>query len=110
MRSYVISSLTPEDIEKVTKFFTEQGLAGSIEGLYWLPLPEELLTALQKEHNTCGPHVLSIEIGVDSVSMELLVRARNQLRCDCISYMDMPTAEAMIERLHSLLKKCGVDC
>lgn len=87
MRQYSLTDVGEEGIRKLEKALTEKGLSASIAHLFWLPVPDSLLTALQKEHaNTCGPHVLALETNRTGLSLELLVRARNKLRCDCIGW------------------------
>ena len=81
MREYVISDLTPAETQGLEETLAARNLAAGIEHLYWLPVPE--LTAVQKEHAaSCGPHVVALEVEETSLRMELLVRAKNRLRCD----------------------------
>ena len=51
-------------------------------GLYWLPLPEDLLSPTQLEHKEQhGPYHLAVEITNTAVKFELLVRSKVNLHC-----------------------------
>ena len=50
MRSYLLEDLYEEDITKITAAFKEMNLQGPLEGIYYLPLPTELLQQEQKDH------------------------------------------------------------
>jgi len=88
MRSYLIEEFYPEQLELVRKALAARGLSGGLEGIYYLPVPEELLSDVQRAHaSACGPHILVLEV-VDetSLKLEMLVRARGKLRCECVTY------------------------
>lgn len=109
MRTYLIDDLYPADVQKLAKKLDSMGAAGSIDGIYWLDLPAEVLSDCQKEHSAeCGPHCLALELGEDAVRLELLVRARNKLRCDCVAYADSTQREAVMNRLDRLLKELDI--
>lgn len=86
------------------------GYGAGMEDLFWLPLPQDALSPLQQEHAaTCGPYALAVEVHNNSVSMELLVRARNSLCCDCIHPATPELASRMQATLESLLNSVGVS-
>jgi len=110
MRQYTVTELSEKDIETIEKALQEKKLQASIEHLYWIPVPEDLLTPLQKEHAaTCGPHVMALEVARSSLSLEFLVRARNKIRCDCITYADDGLILAMIHRVDAFLAGLGIN-
>ncbi len=88
MRTYLIDEIKPEFIQKIRDHFTNNSSCESpIDDIYWIKMPENLLTATQKEHLTqCGPYVMSLEIGDTWVKLELLVRPPNVLNCSCMNY------------------------
>ena len=109
MRAYLIDELTAEDVEKIEKRLTQQGWTGSISGIYYVPIPEELLGPEQTEHAaSCGPFFLPLETGDGWVRLELLVRARQILRCSCIAYANPRIREQMIEQLDSLIRELDI--
>jgi hypothetical protein len=91
MRSYFIEELYPEQLAMLRRALDARGLSGGLEGIYYLPLPEELLTDVQRAHaGECGPHILALEavelVDEGALKLELLVRARGKLRCECVAY------------------------
>lgn len=109
MREYVISDLKPAETQALEEALTARNLAAGIEHLYWLPVSE--LTVVQKEHAaSCGPHVVALEVEETALRMELLIRAKNRLRCDCIAYADAGQARALLASLHELLAELGIQC
>lgn len=107
MRTYRIEDLQPEHVERLARALDARGLGSGMDGLYWLPLPPNLLSADQLEHAPeCGPHVLSLELLDEGLSLELLVRARGRLRCSCVCYAapaqrawGMDTVDALLREL-----------
>lgn len=86
MHSYVIDSLSPDETEKLRQQLENLELNAGLDGLYWLPVPPALHSPTQQQHaGTCGPYSLALELDEERLSLELLVRARNQLHCDCIA-------------------------
>ena len=63
MRQYTVTELSEKDIETIETALREKKLQASIDHLFWIPVPDDLLTPLQKEHaTTCGPHVMALEV------------------------------------------------
>lgn len=116
MRCYVIEDLFEADVDKIKKALTEMELQGPLEGIYYLPLPEELLQQEQKDHlGECGPYFMSLEIveGPSEMSecqlkLELLTRARNKIRCSCVSYATPDQRRHMIEYIDQFLDEIGI--
>lgn len=86
MRQLLINELTKDEAQKARGFLVTNGQAGAVEGLYWLPIPPELLGEAQEGHESCGPFALAVELGEDFVSFELLVRSASNLHCSCTCY------------------------
>ncbi|WP_296303577.1 hypothetical protein [uncultured Desulfovibrio sp.] len=109
MRAYLAEDLPPELCRRLADFARERGYASSLEGLFWLPVPESLWSPLQREHAArCGPYAVSLEIGEDFLRLELLVRACNRLHCDCVAPADSATRQALIDRLEELISECDL--
>ncbi|MDR2696580.1 MAG: hypothetical protein LBC79_09420 [Deltaproteobacteria bacterium] len=109
MRSYYIDEFAPDELERLAGRLDDMELGAGMEALYWLPVPEELLTPLQREHEReCGPYVLALEILDGALRLELLVRARNRLRCDCVAYAEHGLVQHMIAYLHGLLDELKI--
>jgi hypothetical protein len=104
MRTYVIDDLSPETLATVSDSCTELGLSSSIEGVFWLPVADSNLTPLQQEHKgACGPFVMALTIEEDALILELLVRSRNTLHCDCICYASPALRTHMMQYVDGLV-------
>ena len=109
MRYYTSDELTRTDTTSLSKRLDAMELRSDIEGLYWLPCPHHLLSPVQQEHAAqCGAHVMALEVLPDTVNLELLVRARNKMRCECVHYASPALAQHMIGYLDALLDELGV--
>lgn len=110
MRWYCVDELTGGTVTALAGRMAEKGWSGSLAGLYWLPLPEDLLSPLQREHlGQCGPYALAIELDEQSLRLELLVRARGQLRCDCIAQASPEVLDHAVRILDQLLELASLD-
>jgi len=109
MRSYCLDEFVPGELERLAERLDGMKLSAGMDTLYWLPVPQKLLTPLQKKHEReCGPYVLALEILDESLRLELLVRARNRLRCECVAYADHGLVHHMLRHLHSLLDELKI--
>lgn len=113
MRNYLIEDLVDEHFETITGHLGSKGYSGPIEDIFYLPVPGDLLTDEQKEHDEeCGPHVLCLEairdLAGNKLKMELLVRGRNRIRCSCIAYCTPEQRNFMIDFLDAMLKDLDV--
>ena len=109
MRQYHIDELQPEDIARFVKSLEDNGMTGIMEGLYWLEMPKEMLNEEQVDHfDECGPYVMGIEIGEDWVRLELLVRAKNRMRCSCVTYANTKQRDYGMDALDGMLKELDI--
>ncbi len=108
MRELVLTELSPDEVARLEAALRERGWAASLDRLYWMPLDGDDLTEEQRAHGECGPHALALETTQDGLRLELLVRARNRLRCSCISPCQPWQVSRAAEKLDRLLADCGV--
>ncbi|MBQ9405124.1 MAG: hypothetical protein IJU37_00110 [Desulfovibrio sp.] len=110
MRWYGIDDITHGDMATFTATLKDMGLESGLDGLFWLPVPANMLSAIQTKHKeSCGPHVMGLEVEENSLRLELLVRARGRLRCDCIGYASTELRNHMIGWLENLLRELRID-
>ncbi len=108
MRSYLIEDISRENMDRIRNYLDKHGYRSSIEDLYWIEVPEELLSPIQREHlSSCGPYIFSLETGKDWIKVELLVRPRATLRCQCIRYASREQRRYVIELVDEIIK--GLD-
>ena len=86
MRQLLIDGLSCQERDNLEHYLKRTLGAGLIEGIFWLPVPDDLLGEAQRGHEGCGPFHFGIELGKDSLSFELLVRSQTNLHCSCICY------------------------
>ena len=104
MRSLLIDELSPKDVEKVRSFLESAGTASEIRGLYWITLPQERLSPLQKEHRECGPHKFAVELDDDWLKIEFLIRPAAGLRCTCCNMADREQREHILAWADGLIE------
>lgn len=89
MRIYLVNDLTPGQVSDLRAHLDRKDMASSMDDLYWLDVPEDLLSDEQRAHlGECGPYSMGLELLDDAAQLELLVRARNRIRCSCVCYAD----------------------
>lgn len=108
MRTYVIDEIMPEHTPLIEERLDSMELGSGMPGLYWLPIPADMLSEVQVEHQeSCGPHCMALELGEGYLRLELLVRARNILRCGCIAYASPELEKHMMNYVDTMLKDLG---
>ncbi len=109
MRTYTIDQLEESDIAAINGRLLSLELQAGLEGVYWLPVPETMLTPIQRSHKEqCGPYFLALEVEANSVHLELLVRGQGRIRCDCLSFAAPELRDHMIAYLESTLTELGI--
>lgn len=109
MRTYTIDQLRDEDTAALIDYLDEAGLKGSIDGIYWLPVPQTLLTPIQKEHqDSCGPYCLALEVDEQALHLELLVRGLGRITCACVGFASEPLRDHMIAFVEDVLKELTI--
>ena len=109
MRSYYIDDIFDHDQTRLRDYLASQGWADVLDGLYWLELPPDILSAEQLAHAMeCGPHACALECQDNWVRMELLIRSRRKLRCSCVAYADDCQRGYMMDRLDAIFSTLGI--
>jgi hypothetical protein len=108
MKQYVIDQLSPEDYDKVKDYLDKHFSNSGIDGIYWIPVNDDLLTEVQKKHKDCSPFFFAIEIVPNKMSCELLVRTKNRMRCDCIQHATESQRNWLIEFADSIFDRLKI--
>jgi len=108
MKQYVIDEIRLQDCETLKKYLDETFGDSGVDGLYWLPLDNALLTDVQKSHSACAPFFMALELGEDRLAGEFLVRTRRRVRCDCINYGDARQRDWLIETMDAIFEKLKI--
>jgi hypothetical protein len=104
MKQYVIDELRPEDYKALRKYLKERFGTAAVDGIYWIPVEPAVLTDIQVEHKECQPHHFAIDLGRHQLACELLVRAKNRIRCNCIQYATETQRNWLIEFIDSIFQ------
>ena len=104
MRQFLVDEITRRQIEEIESYLKQKTVPSGLEKIYWLEVPEDLLSELQWEHRECGPHYLAIEMGKDFLKFEFLVRGRRLLRCDCVQYATPAQETFLLNFVHTLIQ------
>ena len=86
MKQYVIDELRATDYQSLKTYLQEHLDPATLDGVYWIPLAKDLLTDIQNAHRDCQPYYFAVEIDENRLAVELLVRTKSIMRCDCIGY------------------------
>lgn len=109
MRTYTIDQLEEADIAAINARLLNLELQAGLEGVYWLPVPGEMLTEDQKKHlEQCGPYCLALEVETNSVHLELLVRGMGRITCGCLCFASEALRNHMIRYLEDMLKDLNI--
>lgn len=110
MRSYCIDELEPKEMKKLAKHLKDLELDSSLEGVFWLEVPEGFLTIDQKDHiESCSPYCLALVLEGDCVFLEFLVRSLGKMHCNCMSYADSKLRNHFMDWLDNQLDKLSID-
>lgn len=108
MKQYVIDQLRPSDYEQILNYLDDNAQGTALDGMYWVDLPESLCSDIQLEHSQCRPHYFAVNLELDSVSFELLIRSKQVLRCNCIGYATPDQREYIIRFADRMLEDLGI--
>ena len=104
MRQFLVDEIPHGKMKEIEAYLKEKTVSSGLEEIYWLEIPEGLLSPIQGEHKDCGPHYLAVETGKNFVKFEFLVRCRKRLRCDCVQYATPPQEAYLLTFAHSLIQ------
>ena len=77
MEEEIIIPCSPTQKTELKKYLEQLEFTSSIPDLYWLPVPEEMLSKLQMEHlDSCGPYALALDTEGEEMVLETLVRRK----------------------------------
>ena len=109
MKQYVIDELRIEDHKKIKTYLEENFNSSVIDGIYWLPIDQNIITEIQAEHTECQPFYFAINLESNLIAFELLVRTKNKIRCSCISYATEKQRNWLIGFADSIFDNLGIQ-
>jgi hypothetical protein len=108
MKQYVIDELRPGESERLRAYLEATIGFSGVRGVYWLPLEPVLYTQTQAAHAECQPFYAAIVLTEGSVSVELLIRTKNRIRCDCIAHATAEQSLWLMERLDTMFTELEI--
>ena len=63
MKQYLLDEIAKPDLDRITAYLNDQARPAGLEGLWWVELPQDLLTSEQQAHPDCQPHRFAVELG-----------------------------------------------
>jgi hypothetical protein len=109
MRSYFIDEISPSHLEKIEAYLNEHALSSDLNEIFWVKLPDGLLTEPQSKHRDCHPYVFAIELGRDWIKAECLIRSLNNMKCEAQAYCDPRQWDFITKYIHGIIKDLGIQ-
>jgi hypothetical protein len=101
----MIDQLTRQERDNIDSYLKRTLKQGSLEGMYWLPVPQDLLAEAQQGHDSCGPFYVAVDIDEASVRFELLIRSQSNLHCSCIAYATKAQRDYVLQYADTMLEE-----
>lgn len=109
MKQYLIDGLRLSDYQKLKDYLDAHLEASPLGGIYWLKLDKKLLTATQKDHKSCYPHIFALMLEETYLSCELLVRIKQNIKCDCMGYATKKQRDWLIDQADAIFDKLDIQ-
>ena len=108
MKQYVIDELRPGDYKSLKTYFDDQYGSAAMDGIYWIPLENDMLAEIQRKHKECQPHCFAINLKHNRIACELLVRTQNRMRCYCINYATENQRNWLIKWIDNIFRQLEI--
>lgn len=103
MRQFVIDELTPLERDNLDSYLKRSLKAGPMTGIFWLALPDDLLSESQQGHGKCGPFYFAVDLDEKRLIFEMLVRSSANLHCTCIAYATAVQRQFVLDFIDRML-------
>lgn len=104
MKSYIIDEISKDGIDKIKAYLIQNALKSSLAQIFWIRMPEDILSETQFSHKSCYPHVFAVELGKDWVKFEFYVRSLYNMRCTCPGYCTRIQQDYVIEFANKMIE------
>jgi hypothetical protein len=108
MKQYVVDEIRPGERQTLKSYLDERFGDPAMDGIYWIPVEEDLLSETQRQHRDCRPFYFALELGSDALACELLVRTRERVRCACIAYATEKQRNWLIRVVDAMFEKLDI--
>jgi len=108
MRTYLIDEITPSELEKINEFLERHAIKSHLDRVFWVQIPESILSKTQIKHTACQPYVFSVEMGPDWIKLEFFIRSLKTMRCTCPDYCSTKQMDYVIRFSHRMIEQLGI--
>jgi hypothetical protein len=108
MRQYLLDEISRSDYQRLQDYLTAHAQASGLQDIWWVDLPEDLLSPEQFDHRDCQPFRFAVELGDTYLRLEFLIRSRTTMRCSCIGYATRPQRDFILAFADRLVGELGL--
>ena len=108
MKQYTIDELTPDEHRALKTYLDEHLHSPTVDGIYWLRIESGQYAEVQNEHGECGPFYFALELEDTRLTCEMLVRAEQRIRCDCIRYATVDQRNWLIDMVDAICDRLNI--
>jgi hypothetical protein len=105
MRQYMIDEITFLERDTLDSYLKRTLKPSSLEGVYFLSVPPDLLGPEQLGHGECGPFYFTVILEQSSIRFELLVRSASNMHCSCIAQTTPAQRQFVLDFADRMLKE-----
>ena len=109
MRAYLLDEISASDMKKITTYLKERSIRSRLNSIFWIKIPEDLLSGAQYDHKSCRPYVFAAELGDDWFKAELFVRTLEGMGCICQNYATPQQREFILNFSQAMLDALDVQ-
>lgn len=109
MKQYVVDQLRYSDYEKIKGWLDQRFGPAAMGAVYWVPIAAGQLTAMQAAHGECQPFFAALELQEERLSLELMIRTQQRVRCACIAYATEEQRNALIRMVDDMLTALDIS-
>jgi hypothetical protein len=103
MRQFLVDELSFLERDNIENFLKRTLKPGSLEGVFWLEVPQDLLAEKQQGHEDCGPFYISVILDAKSLHAEFLIRSSSNMHCSCIAWATPLQRQFILDFMDRLL-------
>jgi hypothetical protein len=108
MKYYIIDEISASHMERIEGYLKENATGSEMEKIFWVEIPNDILTGIQYSHKDCKPHVFAIELSGNKIKLELFTRSLTGLSCECQSYSSQQQREFIFNYVENMIDNLGI--
>ncbi|MBN2124662.1 MAG: hypothetical protein JW821_10240 [Deltaproteobacteria bacterium] len=108
MRAYLIDEIIPADMQRITAYLERNAVRSDLQNLFWVEMPEGVLSDAQRAERERAPLVFAVELGQDWIKLEFFLRDLQDLRSPSAGYCTAQQRDFVIDYAHRILESLGV--